>query len=240
VTATVPILHDDELMTPQVGGPGAIIFYAISFALLGTAFWNLWNYDARPVVTLIASVLWLLLVGFLTYYSLGEDGGPKQYLINRLGAFGAKQFVWIERSGGQPDVCFGYRLFGRRFHYLKIQAGQIESVCWNAGQGTALAGRDMNDWNVIVWYKELPNKTGWPRWTPLCPKGLYILGPCGPKDMIARLGLTLVEFLGRTGTVLLPSKDECRYVSEDAAQHEATHTGREEDLSTNLIEMDPT
>ncbi len=50
-------------------------------------------------------------------------------------------------------IGFGYELFGRPFYYLRVEREWVVSVEMNTGQASHFAGRDMDDWQVALWYR---------------------------------------------------------------------------------------
>jgi hypothetical protein len=112
-------------------------------------------------------------------------------------------------AGTVQDLHFGYELWGRRLHYLEISAGHVESVYWGPGQGTAMAGRDMNDWSVVMWYDDIP---GCRKVNPSFKPGLeiYIVGPTRHREATEILGLAFIEFLHAAGATLIETREKDR------------------------------
>ena len=160
---------------------------------------------------LIASILYLLLIGGCLWQAWQEHG-VCGLLIHFLGVFSWSHFVWRTDSvAGVQDLHFGYKLLGHRLHYLEISAGHVESVYWSPGQGTALAGRDMNDWSVIMWYDDIH---GCRKVNRSFKPGLeiYILGPTRHREATEAFGLAFIEFLRAAGATLIETREKDRLV----------------------------
>ena len=175
-------------------------YYLLLLTLTVLAISNLVRIGWMPCYAIVASTVWLTLMALLLYGAIDNDGGVLLFLINRLGVFSRSHFVEADFTGGHPEaVRFGYKLCDHRFYYRRIECQSVSSVEWCAGQATAMAGQDMNDWHVIVWYHH-PR----PRFSILGHRGeeLHVVGMSGPKDAIERLGLEFVAFLQSAGVPL--------------------------------------
>ena len=211
----------DELVLTRLSSGielvGSFLFllglYLILFGFVGLAIINLLDPYSTPLRGVIASGIFLLLVFAITFSACKSAGGIIQFLVNRLGEFACRQFVRIERHDEKNTaVCFGYWIMKQRFYNLKIDIAQIESIGWHSGQGTAMAGRDMDDWRVVIFY-DLPNtqlKTGkaLASWT----QGVYTVGRTGPKDEVVKFGLAFVPFICRAGAALKQSDDGRKFL----------------------------
>lgn len=206
---------DTEMEIPKEGGiPGLTVCYSIVVVFVGFAIFNLSHPYSTPLVGLIASGMWLVIVSAVSVSRCIDEGGPYQFLVNRLGRFAAKQFVQIAPPDGKDTsvVCFGYRIRGRRFYYLKIPIDGIISVYWNTGQASSMAGRDMNDWSVALWYDTIRVKTKSGASPPRKPQAVYIVGPSGPKEGIETFGLSFVGFLGNAGAMFSQTEDRREFL----------------------------
>jgi hypothetical protein len=191
-------------------GATVIIAFILFFVVLSVI--NLLNH-----VAMIASAIWLLLV-VLAIWTICKMDGLARVLVNVLGCFASRQFVESLCEGaGHARIGYGYELFGRRYFYLTVPVEKIALVDWHTGQGSERLGRDINDWNVVVWYDhddpvERQKREG----TRNPDQDLCIVGPSGPKSEIAALGHSLVDFLCKAGASLRPGKDECSFVRKTA------------------------
>lgn len=171
----------------------ALISIVVFFVLLAVANLLLFNY--LPLITLILSLIWLVFVFFQVRRSCREDGGVKQFMIKLAGVFAPSQFAEIvQNDRRRKALYFGYRLFGNRFYYLKIQSDGIKTIDWEMGQASSLAGRDMNDWQVVIWFDaDLATTLNWtpsdrPRF------GLHIVGPSRENGKLKNLATFLLSF----------------------------------------------
>lgn len=201
--------HSSELCIPHSGDA---IPVTIGCSLIGlftlVAFNNLLHVSQVFVTSIVASILWLLLIAFFSVSSVLDEGGNRQFMVNFLGIFSRYHFVRAIPGSDQADtICIGYMLFGRPHCRLSIDSRAISSIDWRTGQATAIAGRDMDDWHVTLWYhnpkgprqKSSPGMRG---------EEIFIIGPSGPRETIDEFGQQLVEFLKNAGVQLSPGKDE--------------------------------
>jgi len=201
---------DTEFHLPASGGAlaaslGALTLGAFSLIAAGNLF--------RAHVTSLsfgASVLWLLGEAFLIVMGIQEDGGLRRHLVNRLGVLTSSQPIVRVTPGPDARITFGYRLCGRFRHARTIPVSKLTSIDWNTGQATSLAGRDMNDWHIAVWYHppRLHAKT------PTRDRSngeVYLVGPIGPRAEIEPLARDLVSFLQDVGVPLVPGRNSCEF-----------------------------
>jgi hypothetical protein len=168
-----------------------IVFF---FTLLAIA--NLWL-----GIGLIAPLLWLALLVSVVWSIARQKGGMRPFFVALLGSLLGRRFAELESAGTQSrEICFGFQLLGHRFIQMRIPIDKIESVEWSTGQSTHLAGRDMNDWQVWVWFGHFD-----PLRTTL-RQVLYGIGPAGPKERTEALGLAFIEFLNQAGLPFIQSK----------------------------------
>jgi uncharacterized membrane protein YhaH (DUF805 family) len=117
------------------------------------AVFNLLSLRAMPLSDLAPSIIWLLLVFLLVGNACRKHGGVRRFTINWIGQFALQHMAEITWPDQGPAVlCCGYDLFQRRFYYFRVRCDGIRSVDWSTGQATSLAGRDMNDWQVALWF----------------------------------------------------------------------------------------
>jgi hypothetical protein len=198
-----------ELRVPSHGSAiGTSIGYSLIlfFSLVATC--NLFYAIHIPRIAFAASLLWLLLVVWLVGSSLREEGGVKQYFVNRFGAYSNHHFVRATPDVGRAvKIYFGYELFGRAHRYLAVDTDAISSIDWGSGQATALSGRNMDDWHVALWYHHphAPQREPFPR---VRDEEVFIIGPSVRKEAAETLGRQLVDFLKSVGVELAPGKHE--------------------------------
>ncbi len=108
-------------------------------------------------------------------------------------------------------MSIGYRLLGRKFNYLVINAQSIESVDWSTGQATAMAGHDMNDWHVAMWF-DADEKSRKRAGIHKPDKGIYIVGPSDRKEKTEALGLAFIAFLREAGASLTERDEDGKAV----------------------------
>lgn len=202
--------HHPELRIPRRGSPlGTTVFGLISLILLLVAIWNLFNVASVSAGSIAASLVWLLLVAWIVIVNLREEGGARQYLINRLGAFFRHHFVRAVPDDGKADqIRIGYLLLGRPFYYLVVDVEAISSIDWSSGQATSMRGKDMADWSVALWYwhPDGPRRKSFPG---VRDEAIFIIGPNGPREAAESLGRQLAEFLTLVGIELQPGRDDC-------------------------------
>ena len=200
-------IQRSEMRIPKsfIGTFSYFIFISIiaSFALLGSisAAYNLILFKQMSIPTLVVSAIWLLFIFYSIRQSCRDQGGVRQFFINCLGTFAMHQFVEITMQDSSRKVLrFGYQLFAKRFYYLKdVQCDRIKTVNWSLGQATSLAGRDMNDWSVVLWFEndsesplawEPPNKA-----LHGISHAVRIVGPSRKKYKTEELGNKFIKFL---------------------------------------------
>ena len=173
-----------------------VVFSTIVIVSTFFALFDLVLLRTMPAVAVVASVLWLLFLYWQVGQACREDGSVRQFAINQVGVYARRQSAEIVRpDGGPPILCFGYSLFGRRFSYLRVRCSGIQSVDWGPGQATGLAGRDMNDWHVCLWF----GKGAVAETQRSYKHGIYIVGPSRRKEDTERFGNQFIDFLCRAG-----------------------------------------
>lgn len=164
-------------------------------------------------VALIAPCIWLALVTMFVWSESRKAGGLCRFLANWLGDLFGRHFAEIPAlDSPSQEIQFGYELLGRRFVKQAIGIGTIETVEWRPGQATDMAGRDMNDWQVCLWYDHCdPVKSETRRRLYRKPdQDLYLVGPSSHKKKIEAFGMNLVAFLRAAGAPLVQSdKSNC-------------------------------
>lgn len=160
---------------------------------------------STPLIGHVASILWLALVVFVLFVVISQVG-VRMSAIEVLGGFSRQHFVEIRREGGRTVIGFGYQLLGRPLYYLQIEREWVVSVNMNTGQATHFAGKDMNDWHVVLWYRDpgAPPKPG-----PFSlDRELYLVGRAGPKATIAEFFEVFVAFLHGASIDLRPTEKD--------------------------------
>lgn len=201
---------DDELETPRYGSLiGATLCYSIPPALLALAIWNVVRFRELPLSTTVASVIWIVFTVWCVWVSISMDGGFQRWAIARLGQFGCKHFVWIDRVEGEPPrILTGFRWGRRRFFYYSFPTVELQKVSWNFGQASARSRQEMADWSVTMWFDPTEPRS---RWWSDAYRGQYGFGFQGEKARVAAFGESLVAFLRRTGVEFKALPDGCGY-----------------------------
>lgn len=177
-------------------------------------------YDLLNSIAFIPSILWLALVGFIIFV-LWKEMGPKKVLIEIAGAFAPKQFVWVNPRGDtRKEMHYGYQVFGHRISYWKIPADKITEVYWNTGQASHMAGRDMNDWHVVIWYEhgDPAKMLKREKYSKNPDQDLYLVGPSGKKENTAAFGRSLLDLLQKSGVLLSQGEDDCHFKRDVVAK----------------------
>ncbi len=210
---------DDEMETPRYGSLiGSTIFYSIPPALLALAIWNLFRFRVLPLSAIIASVIWIVFTVWCVWMSISMDGGVQRWAIARLGQFGMKHFVWIDRVDGEPPrVSTGFRLGQRRYFYYSFPATELRKVSWSFGQASAMSQQELADWSVTISFHSTEPRSRW--WDDFY-RGQYGFGFQGEKARITAFGESLVAFLRRTGVEFEASADGCQYHVVGTTEHE--------------------
>jgi hypothetical protein len=177
-----------ELPVPTRGDAfAATLGYLFVLIFVLVAAGNLVYLRRIPIVTTLASFAWLFLVFWVVLTG--------------------HQFIRAEPFENAISISIGYLLFGQPLNYLKIPTSAISSIQWSSGQGTAMAGRDMNDWSIAIWY----NHPNGPRRKPfpgVRDEELFLIGPSGQKEKVEAFGKQIVAFLTRTGVELTVGRDD--------------------------------
>ena len=212
---------DAELETPRIGWAlVTAICYAIPPALLALAIWNVVRFRELPLSATVASVIWIVFTVWCVWVSISMDGGFQRWAIARLGQFGCKHFVWIDRVEGEPPrISTGFRLGRRRFFYYSFPTVELQKVSWNFGQASARSRQEMADWSVTMWFDPTEPRS---RWWSDAYRGQYGFGFQGEKARVAAFGESLVAFLRRTGVEFEALPDGCGYQAIRSLTEEGT------------------
>lgn len=197
------IPHSGDTIAATVG-------YAIGLLLFMVAAGNLVYATRISITAIVASVLWIGLMVVVITWNIWEAGGVRHYLINCLGNYSHRHFVRANPPTGKAEtVLIGYSLLGRDWICLEVDSKAISTIEWCAGQGSALSGRDLNDWNVVLWYH--PPRGKKIRYPSIRQEELFIVGPFGPRSTVEEFGKQLVEFLIGAGVKLQPGRNNCEF-----------------------------
>jgi hypothetical protein len=198
------------MATPwRTSSVASVIGHSIMLALMALAFTNLLRFRELPKITTGASVIWISLNVWYVWMTVSMEGGFRRWGIARLGQFGRRHFVWIDRTdGGSPRVSVGFRAMGRRFFYHSYPATDLHKVNWNFGQASAMSRQEMADWSTTMWFHPTePKDNGWTDFY----RGQCSFGFQREKARIAEFGESLVKFLKRAGLEFEPLADGCGY-----------------------------
>lgn len=189
---------------------GIVILTTFIILSVILAIYNLCNWTA-----IIPSTIWLLLVGFMAGGFIKTEG-CKKITTDILGAFSWNEFIRTVRcENGNRELQYGFQIFGRRFSYFTVAVEKIETVNWNTGQASSMAGRDMNDWHVVVWYDhDDPVKSQKKHMLKKPNQDLYIIGMSGAKAETAALGLSILDLLRKIGATFTQGENDCTFVRQ--------------------------
>ncbi len=164
-------------------------------------------------IAVIPSVLWLLFVAWILWSGCRDAGGVRRFLIDWFSPFAGRKFAVLSHDGA--SIRFGYELFGRRFYQKDIEIERIETVSWSPGQATGMAGRDMKDWCLALWYDHRnPEKSNRHHTRRKPAQDIYIVGPSRRKEDTATLGMEFVSFLNGVGVHLMRGEGNNVYFRE--------------------------
>jgi hypothetical protein len=167
-------------------------------------------------IAFFPSLIWLTLVTAV-FVDNWRSQDTRRFLTNILGAFSLKHFAEIADSKENSRFLrFGFSALWCRHFYQAIPINKIESIEWHSGQATNLAGRDMNDWHVILWFDHGdPAKSEKQKKLYRKPdQDIYIIGPSRAKELTAAFGWEVLAFLEAAGVRLIQGKDDCTFVRE--------------------------
>ena len=214
-------LPSSELIVPKtrrvvIGGSiGMIIMLA--FICLSCL---LAVYDLFTLTALVPSTIWLLLVAFVLR-GFVSVAGWKKVATDALGTLSGKEFARTTRTrDGQAIFQYGFRMFGRWFSYSTVMVKKIESIAWNTGQASHRAGKDVNDWHVVVWYDHddvAKSQKALSYHSKKPDQDLFIIGMSGAREETAALGHSVLDLLRKAGAVFTPGENDCTYVRQLSA-----------------------
>ena len=192
-----------------VGAMFLSVFILFSVLL---AIYNLCTWTA-----IIPSMIWLLLVGLIAG-NLIKSKERKQFAIDVLGSFSRKEFIRaIATENGETTFQYGFKMFGKWFLYFAVAVRKIEAIEWNTGQASHFAGKDMDDWHVVVWYDhDDPAKSQQARsYKSKKPdQELFIVGMSGKKETTGAFGHALLGLLRDAGADFSQGENGCSFVRQ--------------------------
>lgn len=196
VIASLPIPKPCE----EIGG--AIFLFSFICLFIGLALANLLRGEA-----ILPSAIWLLLVG-TGLVSGSHVEGPRGLALDFLGSFAPRHYLWhLQTPEGSAVIGIGFTCVGYRLVRWAIPIGCIERISWTPGQGTAMSGRDVNDWSVGLWWRPGREEASHrPSGRFPCLE-IVILGPASPRAQAEALGRTVADFLQGIGVPLKESLD---------------------------------
>ena len=150
---------------------------------------NLFN--GNGMIPILASMFWLVLVGFGFWWVGKEPEGMSQFMAHFTGGFLGRRFMDCENdSEGQPSLQVGVEILGRSYLQTCISMEKIASVSWEVADQSKL-----DAWDVLVGYLE----EGEMRY--------YSCHLNGDSEEARLFGLSIVSMLNRAGANLIKSAD---------------------------------
>ena len=191
-----------EMMIPK--SPRDVIFQSVITAIIvffaGLAVVNIFSR-----VAIIPSLIWLTFITMILWTPVKKAGSFRRFLADCLGELIGRHFVEVVSGGtSTKEIRFGYELFGRRFIKKSIGIDKIESIYWSTGQASGMAGRDMNDWQICLWFDHCDpakseKKSKWHK----PDQDIYTVGSARRKKITEAFGLSFVTFLRTAGAQLV-------------------------------------
>ncbi len=117
-----------------------------------------------------------------------------------MGEFISNRYLCVEATEKGLTLTVYYHALGRRFDLLRVRADGLRGVSWSAGQATSLAGHDMEDWFLGLYFR--PEAVLFP--SDKSP--FYAPEMSGPREQIEHQGQLLIAFL-RKWEVSLPEPE---------------------------------
>ncbi len=174
----------------------------VSFSIL--AVFDLVTRDA-----VLAPVLWLLIVAALVWQGIEEQGSFRQFVVSVMAVFAGREYIEISPFNVQSrTITVGTQICALRSIQWSLPFDKVVSVQWNTGQATGMAGRDMNDWHLSLWYKDDSTK----RKSRKPGQYVHVIGPSRRKEDTEAFGLAFVDFLRRAGLPLIRGEGDARFV----------------------------
>ncbi|HAH20586.1 MAG: hypothetical protein A2Y00_01085 [Omnitrophica WOR_2 bacterium GWF2_43_52] len=198
-----------EMTVPRSIG-NTIFFATIDVIVIFFGMLSVFNLFSRTA--LIASSVWLVFVVAMVWAACRVEGGPDKFLINRLGDLVGRQFMLVvPQSAQSAEIRFGYQLMGQRFYQCTIAIDRIKSVEWSPGQASAVAGRDMKDWSVFLWFNREGSRKN-EKWSRKPGQDIHAIGPARRREETEAFGLLFVDFLRSSGVELVQGEKNTCFV----------------------------
>jgi hypothetical protein len=200
-----------EMTIPKSRGE-VIVLFVITIIVVLSVCLALVNIFSR--VAMIASFIWLAFITMVLWKPIRQAGSFRRFLADCLGALLGRNFVEVASLNvPTKEIRFGYELFGHRFIQRSVAIDKIESIEWKTGQATDMAGRDMNDWRICLWFDHGdPVKSEKKRKWRKPDQDIYIVSPARRKKNTETLGLSFVAFLRAAGAQLSPGEKSSYFV----------------------------
>lgn len=152
-------------------------------------------------VAMLPSGLWIGLVSFLLIVNLREVGF-RAFCISLLAAFCRRQSLRVRAATDGPELEVGFKLLAVNVVERRIPADDLVTIEWNTGQASDMAGRDVGDWSVLIWYRHRDfareaRERELGRRRP--GEAVLAIGPPQPKQIAESLGHHVLAFLHNRG-----------------------------------------
>src|SRR5262249_48815744 len=145
-----------------------------------------------------------------------RNDGLREFFLDWARVTGGRDYlVWRE-----GELLSGVRFWGRDWECERIAPRRIESVEWNAGQASSLAGRGLRAWELVLWLDLEKRIEG--KYKP--GQEVRVFGPDQPKEKAGELGRSFLEFLRVGGVFLVQGKKESSFVRDESLSSER-HSG---------------
>jgi hypothetical protein len=188
---------------PRSRSEARLILFLLLFVLSTSAF-ALW--DLLMGVSTCPSFCYLILMAFFQWNS--SRGGIYSYLLGLLGKLAGQPFVEIHEGYW---LCLGFKLGSHRFIQKSVLLEHIESVEWSTGQASSMAGMDMDDWHICLWFDHHdPEKAKRDSRKP--NQDILLIGPASARSQTEPLALALVAFLQKAGADLIPTENPTLFI----------------------------
>ena len=167
-----------EIPLPRTERPGVFWSLFVLFLWVGSpllAVDNLRHWNGGFDIIAALSLFWLCLI---TVHCISVAPTLPPILRNVVGSFSNNHFFAVESDG---YVSAGFRFFGFELLHFGLPMMLITNVYASAGQASGLAGKDMDDWRIIV--SE--------------PNNLHILGRKQPHEFASEQVASIHDLLAR-------------------------------------------
>ena len=146
--ARIDVSASCELLVPKARFEriAAIVGTAIIVTFLVLAAKNLFQETA-----VVPSLIWILLVVFVVISNVRQSG-LSSFAAGVLGAFSRKQVLIVSTAEEGRVLEVGSKFLSWNVIEHRVPASDLVTIRCSAGQASDLAGRDVNDWSVVLWY----------------------------------------------------------------------------------------